>query len=219
MIYVSWALIHEGPSDAAYLEVLIPRVIEGLVAASDSRRSEVPNTPAVRLGRNGRGIDTIAAEVCAAREAIEMVFIHADTDGRAREAGLAHRSDAYCDRMTRLCDWPSARCVRVSPRHETEAWILSDPAAILGALGYRGDHRKIGLPDDAWAAERLSDPKAVLGDALRQITGSRHRRVRVERLFPAIAQRQSLDSLRQSTSFQTFEVSLIRCLRDIGCVF
>ena len=218
MTYVSWAAFHEGHADALYIEVLLPRLMEAIVVAEGISHSDIPTAPAVALGRRGRALDTVAAEICEVKDAFEVVFIHADTGGRAQEEGLSARSSAYCERAFEFCAWPPARCVTVSPRRETEAWILADPAAVMGALGYRGDPVAIGLLVGAKAAERLSDPKITLGVAMRQVSGKRRRSVKVEQLFPAIAQRQSMEALRGSDSFKEFEASVRVCLADLGCI-
>jgi hypothetical protein len=104
-----------------------------------------------------------------------------------------------------------------SPGHETEAWILADPQAVIAALGYVGLPESIGLPANANEAERLSDPKIVLATAVNKVRG-RRRPFDAKQIFPAIAQRQSLDMLRQATSFAEFETGLLAALIDLGCV-
>ncbi len=121
MSYISWATFHEGGSDAAYLEVLLPRLMDDLLANRGIHNSDIPANPSVQLGLRGREIDEVAAEACEARDAFEIVFIHADTGGRALEEGIIDRANSYCSRMFQLCEWPPARCVQITPRHETEA--------------------------------------------------------------------------------------------------
>jgi Domain of unknown function (DUF4276) len=218
MTYVSWATFHEGPSDALYFDVLLPRLIEDIITREGVRHSDIPSNPAARLGIRGRSIDQVAAEACANKNAFEIVFIHADTGGRALEANLAARADSYCARMSALCDWPPRRCVTVTPRHETEAWILSDPGAVTDALGYRGSHVEIGLPANASEAEKLLDPKATLASAIMQVVGNRRRNSGVDKLFPAIARQQDIQMLRHSRSFQAFEGQLRNALISLGCI-
>lgn len=217
MRYISWAVLYEGPSDALYLDVLLPRTIRELISTEGVALVEIPDAPAVRLGRSGRGVHSVAVEACGARDAFDIVFIHADTGGRHVEQGLSNRSLAYCEAMTDCCDWPGERCVTVSPRHETEAWLLADDAAVAGALGFRGKSGSIGLPPDARTADQLGDPKQVLREAIAAVAG-RRRSQRIDLLFPAIAQRQDLSRLRQSPSFQAFEERLRACLRTLGHV-
>lgn len=152
----------------------------------------------------------MAKQACDARDAFHIVFIHADTGGRSLEAQIANRSRAYCQAMHARCNWPPARCIIISPRHETEAWILADPEAVASALGYVGPPASIGLPAEAREAEHLVDPKAVLNAAANQIRG-RRRPFEIRRLFPAIAQRQSL-APRQTQSFAMFEADLAAAL-------
>jgi hypothetical protein len=218
MTYISWAAFYEGPTDALYFEILLPKLMEAIVTTDGIRHSDIPLVPAVALGKRGRALEDVAAEICEAKDAFQVVFIHADAGGRTLEKGVDARSSAYCQRAFQLCQWPLKRCITLTPRHETEAWLLADPNAIVGALGYQGDPSGLGLPMDAKAAERLTDPKATLEAAVKQVGGTRRRNTNVAQLFPAIAQRQSIQALRTSESFGHFEGRLRTCLADIGCI-
>ena len=218
MTYLSWSAFHEGPTDALYFEVLIPRLMEAIIIADGIGHSDIPTAPAIKLGKNGRDLDEVAAEICASKNAFEIVFIHADTGGRALEEKLDNRSVSYCRRAYDLCEWPPLRCITVAPRHETEAWILADPTAVVETLGYSGNPSSLGLPTGASAAERLPDPKAILAAAMKQTSGNRRRTMKIDQLFPAIAQRQSFPALRRSNSFLEFERCLRSCLSDLGCI-
>jgi hypothetical protein len=215
MTYLSWAVLYEGDTDAAYFDLLIPRLMDEIVMVHGTRHSNIPAAPALRLRREAVG--KVAKEACQAREAFYLVFIHADTGGRNVEPGLEKRSGAYCEAMRELCEWPPVRCITISPRHETEAWILADSQAVTSALGYIGSPDSIGLPVNAAQAERLDDPKAVLSRAVGQVRG-RRRNFDVKQIFAAIAQRQSFTALRQTRSFTAFEASLLVALADLGCL-
>ena len=215
MSYVCWATLYEGTTDAAYFDILIPRMMEEIILAGGTRHATIPPAPAIRFHRSTT--ERVAREACAARDAFHLLFIHADTGGRAMRAGLGERSDAYCAAMQALCEWPPARCITILPEHETEAWILADPEAVLAALGFNGSPAAIGLPANARDAERLVDPKAALEAAANAARG-RRRRAHAAQLGPAIAARQSLVHLRQAKSFAAFEGRLCAALADIGCL-
>jgi Domain of unknown function (DUF4276) len=215
MTYLSWAVLYEGDTDAAYLDLLIPRLMEEIVMVRGTRHSTIPVRPVLRLRR--AAVDEVAKEACRARGACYLVFVHADTGGRNLEAGLEFRAEAYCEAMPALCDWPPVRCITISPRYETEAWILADSQAVTSALGYNGSPASIGLPSSAADAERLQDPKTVLSRAVDQVRG-RRRRVDVKQIYPAIAQCQSFATLRQTHSFAAFEMSLVAALADLGSI-
>ncbi len=217
MRYVSWATFYEGPADALYLDVLLPRIIRDLVASEGSQLVEVPDLPAVKLGARGRSIDKVAEEACSFQQAYDVIFIHADTGGRGLEQQVARRADSYCTAIAALCNWPEERCITITPRHETEAWLLADGEAVTTALGYTGVPGKLGLPTDARAAERLTDPKQALTKAVEKIAG-RRRVQTIDNVSPAVAQRQRLELLRRSTSFIDFEERLRGCLRVLGCI-
>jgi hypothetical protein len=215
MIYLSWAVLYEGDTDAAYFDLLIPRLMDEIVMVHGTRHANIPTAPALRLRRQAVG--NVAKEACQARHAFYLMFIHADTGGRNVEAGMEERSSAYCEAMHKLCELPPVRCITISPRHETEAWILADSEAVMSALGYNGSPDSIGLPVNAAQAERLSDPKAVLSRAVGQVRG-RRRNFDVKQIFPAIAQRQSFTALREARSFTVFEANLLAALTDLGCI-
>ena len=214
MMYAGWAALWEGQSDRAYFEILIPRVVEEM-ALSFLRPMEFPSLPAVTLSRGT--VEKVATEACEARKAFHIVFIHSDTGGRGLAGALPSRSSEYCKAMQSQCGLRPERCIAIMPRHETEAWVLADPNAICAALGYKGSPTTLGLPENAKEAERLVDPKGILGVAL-GIARGRRRPEDVRQIYPAIAQRQSLESLRQSSSFRQFETDLRAAFVDLGFV-
>ena len=213
-MYLAYALFCEGPSDYSYFEVLIPRVIESIVLKVGRVTVDVPERPTVHLGKRGRAVDEVAAEACDRREAFHIVFVHADTGGRGQLAKVGYRSSAYCEKMHELCELRSERCVLLRPASMTESWALADPQAVLETLGYRGTPSELGLPADAEQAEDHPNPKTCLDSALRTVRGPR--RSRGDSLLPAIAQRQSIDALGRSKSFQEFEGGLQRAMLDLG---
>jgi hypothetical protein len=189
--------------------------MDEIILTDGIRHATIPATPAVILKR--ADVLAVATEACSSREAFHLVFIHADTGGRALEQGLADRSLAYCEAMHALCGLNPTRCITIAPRHETEAWILCDPSAVTGALGYNGDPADIGLPINAAAAEGLADPKSALHVAMRGVRG-RRRPENPATLYPAIAQRQGFGALRASQSFGAFETELRAALASLGCI-
>ena len=181
-MYLAYALFCEGPSDYSYFEVFLPRVIESIVLRVGRVIVDVPEQPAVHLGRRGRAVDEVAAEACDRRE--EFHIVHADTGGRGQRAKVDHRSRAYCEKMHALCELRSERCVLLRPATMTESWALADPQAVLETLGYRGTPSELGLPADAEQAEDHPNPKMCLDAALRTVRGTR--KARGESLLPAV---------------------------------
>ena len=85
MTYLSWAVLYGGDTDAAYLDLLIPRLMEEIIMVRGVRHSDIPAAPALRLRR--AAVDKVAQEACQAQNAFCLVFIHADTGGRNLESG------------------------------------------------------------------------------------------------------------------------------------
>lgn len=217
MTIVSWTAFYEGASDRSYFDILLPRVMQEIVRFDGLREITIPGEAVVPLGSRSRTVNAVANEICAGSGAYYIVFIHADRGGRNIRKSLDNRSLNYCAEANRICDWQLDRCITITPSHETEAWALSDPIAVLNALGYRGSALSLGLPNDARSAERLSDPKMVLENAVRTVRGRRASRG-ASQLLPAIARNQSIEALRLSQSFQDFEVRLRRALVSLGCI-
>jgi hypothetical protein len=217
MIYIAWAAFYEGGGDRTYYDVLLPRIMEEITLAEAIQQVTIATTPVVQLGRNGREVNKVAGEICSNKDQIHLFFVHADTGGRAVANRLHERSSAYCEAVQKLCAWNPARCIIVTPRHETEAWVLADPGAVVAALDYAGTPNQIGLPANGAAAEALSDPKAVLAAAASAVLG-RRRRQTGSQLFTAIAQVQTMGALRECESFRTFENNLRHALANLGCL-
>ena len=112
-VYLAYALFCEGPSDFAYFEVLIPRLIDSIVSDFGVRPVDRPDAPTLRLGQPNRAVEVVAMEACRAKDAFHLAFIHADTGGRRNQEGaLDGRSVAYCRKMHEICDFPQPRCRR-----------------------------------------------------------------------------------------------------------
>lgn len=215
MTYVAWAALYEGTTDKQYFDILIPRIMEELVRSRGTRNVTVPPQPAIDFRRQSN--DKVAEEICRNGDAYHLVFIHADTGGRALEGNLDARSIAICEAAHSICNWPPERCIKVSPRHELEAWALADSRAVCDSLGYSGTPASIGLPADPAAAERLVDPKAVLLEAVKQVRGTR-RPISTSQVLPTIAQRQDLAELRRLAQFRNLESSIADGLRSLGAI-
>jgi hypothetical protein len=213
MNYVTWAVMYEGSTDRAYFDVLIPRAIEWLTLGRGSRITEVSPYPVALFPR--RDPRVFARMACQAAQSFHLMFVHADSGGRSIEQSLPFRGDHYCLAMQETCNWPPARCIVISPRKETEAWVLGDRQAIAEALGYADTSKLAELPRDAKVAERLPDPKAKLTEVIRSVTRGR-RRANIADIFPAVAQRQSFEALLKSESFRGFVAKLGDALSDFG---
>jgi hypothetical protein len=138
MIYLAWAGFYEGNSDRSYYDVLLPRIMEEITLAEAIQQVTIATTPVVQLGRNGREVDKVAREICDNKEQIHLCFVHADMGGRGLARHLTERSSGYCQAVQQLCEWNPVRCVTLTPRHETEAWVLADANAVRAALDYTG---------------------------------------------------------------------------------
>ena len=218
MSYLAWAIFAEGPTDYEYLEVVIPRLLDDLVAKRSEKNVTISPMPAIKFGQTSRAVEAVAEEICSSIDAYDLLFVHGDTGGRAQAASAVNRTNSYCEAAHALCGLSATRCIGIRPRHEIEAWALCDPAAILSTVGFRGNAADLGLPANESLAESLVDPKATLTEAI-ALARNRRRSGRATIPHAAIAQRQSLDALRSAPSFRSFEADTVSAIQEMGWVF
>ncbi len=127
-MYLAYALFCEGPSDYSYFEVFLPRVIESLVLKLGRVTVDVPERPAVHLGRRGRAVDEVAAEACDRREAFHIVFVHADTGGR----GQLFSVNYFCRFATAILAGSTRRPGQRGPRCPPRVVVGRDAPSRLG---------------------------------------------------------------------------------------
>lgn len=215
MTYVSWGLYVEGPTDAGYLNVLIPRLISHLLRESDGPLATIPDLPAHVFGMPRLDLEEIAAKVCEGRDSFHIFIVHGDTGGRALAEQLGFRTCALCERIDAACNFPRSRCVVAAPNRETEAWTLADSSSIKRVFGISPDANLENMPNRPSQVEHLQDPKRVAQDFLETIQGS-PRRKRARWPFESIAQEQDIDLLLQVPSFREFADALKQALRSLG---
>ncbi len=215
MTYLAWAMYAEGTTDTLYFETLLPRIILDLAQKTDGPEAKVPELPVDVFGISTRSLDTAAEEICAARDAFSLLFVHGDTGGPAQEQHLANRTCALCERIHERCGFPRERCVVIAPRRETESWCLADKSAIRAACGLTDDHDLSFVPENADALEGIADPKSVMAQIQASLAIGRRRRVPPVP-YASLGQMQELNRLRALPSFETFESELIVALRTLG---
>lgn len=213
-MYLAWAAYYEGRTDAAYFNVLIPRFIEEILRNEGTRPCEVGIYPAVEFGLSDRAFHIASRAICSRKEEFHILFVHADTGGRAQEANLADRREALIQRSCDECGFDGNMVAYLSPRKELEAWAIADDEAVLAALGLSRVPENI-LPASPRAAEQLEDPKSTFNLVLGLLSS---RRKNSNSFLVRIAQEQSFNKLRLLPSFQEFEQSLRRSLGHRGFI-
>ena len=197
-----YTLVADGSSDQVLMHV-----IDWLIACHRPELT-VAGSFARDLGKvGGRLADRLPAVLrlfpC------DMLFVHRDTEGgtlaeRVREIDAAVRP-------------LHSHWVPVVPARMTEAWLLSDVAAIRAAAGNKHGRARLDLPSRReW--ETLADPKQLLLDAL-VIASEKTRRAQT-RFAPhkaralVAALTADFSPLRGLAAFDALEASLLNVLMD-----
>lgn len=213
MTYVSWAIFVEGSTDHDYLAGLIPRCIEDIVFRSRGAAAEVPDAPAVVFGIGSRDFNTAAEEICKAKEAFELLFVHSDTGGRALEAAIEARTTALIANAQARCGLRMDRCIVVAPKKETEAWCLADTNALRKNFGVPNAFAFPMLPGNPAGVENLQDPKLTMDEVIDSLPSKRKGKFP----FSGVAQCQEINNLMRAVpSFEAFYLSLASALGTFG---
>lgn len=148
--------------DGTFDQALLP-IVNWLLNALDVKLpisphwadwSRLPRPPRSLADRVGAALDLYPCDV---------LFVHRDAESKDRRSRVGEIERA----IRKLPHGRSApQHVCVVPVRMTEAWLLSDEAAIRRAAGNPNGTVPLGLPPVArW--EQLADPKATLHNALR----------------------------------------------------
>lgn len=141
----------------------------------------------------------------------EILFVHRDAESQP----LAFRREEIIVATNKIID----ACVPIVPVRMTEAWLLSDEAAIRAAANNRNGRQPLDLPKkNQW--ESLIDAKQTLFDLLATASGKTGRalhkfhpdkhRHRITELT------ENFSSLRGLPSFDAFEESLITQFQKVN---
>ncbi len=147
----------------------------------------------------------------------DLLIVHRDTE---REP-LATRKAEIDRAIEDVSPCPPVVCL--VPVRMTEAWLLSDEAAIRNAAGNPAGRIALDLPRPR-ELESIPDPKERLDQALLRATELSGRRLeRSRRRLSPMKHRvgeltPSFEALRQLPAFSSFEVSLREALQSRGWV-
>lgn len=142
----------------------------------------------------------------------DVLFVHRD----AERASLTKRVREINDALTRRSRPEALPVVTVIPVRMTEAWLLIDEAALRVAAGSPRGRQPLRLPA-VRDLEGLADPKRILHDLLREASGLRDRRRRLDHFnrdlgtcVQRVAERiEDFSLLRQLNAFQALETQVI----------
>lgn len=144
-----------------------------------------------------------------------LLFIHRDADGQGFLARRAEIRDAMRQAGIAIAS------VAVVPVRMTEAWLLSDEAALRSAAGRPAGLEKLHIPA-VRSIEDLADPKTRFGDLLCAASEHRGRKLdQFRRSLPSLKYRvaelvDDFSPLLQLPSFQQFYDELSTALDAAG---
>ena len=113
---------------------------------------------------------------------------------------------------------PVSAALCVIPVKMTEAWFLFDVLAIRNAAGNPNGTGDLNLPK-VQVVEKLSDPKALLHDALKNASGRTGRHLKTFNVYESYQRLGStirdFSPLRQLEAFRAFESNLLSVIEGL----
>ncbi len=146
----------------------------------------------------------------------DLLFVHRDAERESIESRKSEINNAI--RMLEKTQSVPPR-VCVVPVRMQEAWLLFDENAIRLATGNRSGRRTLNLPKLS-QVEQVSNPKAILHNCLRQVSGLTGRRLKSFRANSCVHRITELISdfspLRALKAFKAFENDLREIIIEQG---
>ena len=222
-------LYAEGSTDEAFLQPLIQRLAEDILAGGSVE--VLPLNPPVRLKDNEKSPDRAVNIIQAARKAdgSHILIVHNDVDKRSYaetynqliKPGLEKIKQLKIENpASRFCD----KIVPLLPQHMIEAWVIADQKKLREILKTNKSARELGLPS-LKEIERIADPKSILNGAIdiaRKDHPARRRNKDTSTMRSQIYTNMGLEVdlaiLKKLPSFQKFKDALAQALGELGLV-
>lgn len=203
---LKYTLIADGTSDATLL-----RIIKWSL---DDLYPSVPNTGVIA---DYRGIPhppkSLAEKIKAAKYyyPFDLLFVHRDAESTTKGV-VGQRTDEI---MRALEENEKEATICVVPVKMMEAWLLIDEYALKRAAGNRNYDQTICLPPLP-KIEKEKDPKGLLHDLLKEVSGLKSRRLHkfnVHKAVHLLAENiEDYKPLRNLSAFNAFENNLSRAM-------
>lgn len=165
---------------------------------------------------SSRDVETRVAQTISNYDC-NLLFVHRDAENQPS----AVRASEIRGGIRRA--GVGTRYVAIIPIRMTEAWLLTDEAAIRQAAGNPNGRCRISIPA-LNALEQAVNPKETLAQCLEEASEKNGRRLDIfRRDIPNMKHRvaelvQEFDRLLDVPSFRSFYEELGRALGDLGCL-
>ncbi|WP_306590808.1 hypothetical protein [Geothrix sp. 21YS21S-4] len=204
---INYLFLAEGTSDQVLIPIINSLIFETLRL---SVNVVIPNFNSVRP--RPTSLNSKLNVVNRLYKNIDFLVIHRDADAAGASSRLMEMEQATA------CSVPSIPWVPAIPVKMTEAWLLTDRAAIFKAIGCRRSDKKITFCPNK-RIEGLADPKDYLFQKIYEIADLPYRRRKD--LNVNLVRRRIGDfisdspELRLLPSFRVFEGRLKKVLHDL----
>ena len=205
----------EGTTDIRFLQNIIRKTFEEIAFECDGV-IEVYDPIFIGFPKPGGFIDAstkIAAK--AFEDGMHTICIHVDADHHDESKVIENKitpAVEHISTLTNVCK----NIISVIPVHMTEGWMLADKELFKDEIGTSLSDEALNINRDP---EAISDPKALIKEALRIAQESlprRRRKIVISDLYQPLGQKLSITALEELESFRNFKESVRGAFRKLG---
>lgn len=208
----------EGTTDVDFLEEIIKRTFEEI--AFECIGDVEPVVWALNVDKTGLNFSEYALKAAqqGVREIGMMILcIHSDADDTTNQLVLNNKIGPANELINAQNDDSTCKIiVPLIPVQMMEAWMLADKELLKKEIGtLKTDHElKINH-----APETISDPKAVIENAIRiaqqEKTKRRRRNLRIGDIYLSMGQKISINNLERLQSYRQFQDDIRQAYRTL----
>lgn len=216
MRYLSFAITAEGVTDEAFLWAIVFRTLEDVIYEKGISGIELAETQIFfPRSKNKERVDII----CRDRLAFDLFFVHFDSTNTSKPRLYDSLFSAITQLARETCDVDPVRIIPICTVNEMEGWVLVDPDSIAFACGYEaGWPNSVPVSWDPERARSISDPKAVLRNAVTDLRRNNHvSRDEILEVLGSAASHLDLSKLSNVTEYLELKSCILDALRSFGC--
>lgn len=212
-------LYAEGSTDERFLEPIIRRTTEELLAANDGGNAwDEAIIMLIRLSAEQR-VSRAQSILAAAEKAqgCHLLIVHADADGPTPDKALAERFQPGLMLVKQAGTNVCQDLLPIIPIQEIEAWLLADREILLKELKTNQGTRIPGIPP-AQRIENTARPKEQLDNIIRVVNSTQGWSISRKELYEPLGETVRLEKLAALSAYRQFTVDLTEALTNLSVI-
>lgn len=208
----------EGSTDVRFLRKIIERSFEEI--AYECQGDVEPVVWPLEVKKTDLSFSEYALK--AAQQGVEeigmmILCIHSDADDATNQNVLDNKIAPARELIKAQSDDTTCKIlVPAIPVQMMESWMLADKDLLKNEIGTTKTDNELGINR---SPESITDPKAVIEEAIRiarqEKTRRRRKELRISDLYLPVGQKVSIDKLKELPSYRRFQEDIRQAYREL----